>query len=155
MARQVVTGVDHAWVNTRREPPEHVVMVPEGAEVPSDLAKGELDRLEAAGVFGEHPREAAKRELQSLIDQQLAWVGEPFASSETELNAARTDSDGFDGEPTPGSEAFAVLPLEALYAYADQQAIDLSGLAPDAPTSDVVEAINAAMEGQPPELNPS
>jgi hypothetical protein len=52
----VVTGVNEAWVNTKRPAPNQVILVKEGDELPADLADGERERLDKLGVFDPHPR---------------------------------------------------------------------------------------------------
>lgn len=74
----VLTGHDMAFVNVKREPPNNVVQVFEGDPLPTDLADGERDRLDALGAFGEHGRVAHAATIQQQLAAQAA-AGVPTA----------------------------------------------------------------------------
>lgn len=96
MARATkVTGADFAFVNVKREAPNNVVQIHEGEDLPKDLAAGEYERLEALGVFDEHPRVAKQRAQDAAIR-----IGDMFvipeherSSEEVHANDAGTDDD--------------------------------------------------------------
>lgn len=90
----VITGVSYAWVNCADGNPR---MYNEGDELPDDLSADEVKRLDEAGVFGEHPREQAARDMDALVEAGLAARATEPERSQEELDAdvdkARSDDD--------------------------------------------------------------
>lgn len=93
--RNVITGLDHAFVNTKRPIPNHVVLVKEGESVPADVADGELDRLAQLGAFGEHPRKVRERAIARMTDEStgfpvpdVGFISDEALASERELREA-------------------------------------------------------------------
>ena len=85
--RTRITGVSYAWVNcadglTRQ--------IPEGAEVP-EISDEERDRLEALGVFGEHPRVALRRDQEELARRGLLSFGPSAERIEEERATGQAD----------------------------------------------------------------
>lgn len=103
--RSVVTGVNFAFVNCA----DGIVrQIEEGESVPSDTPKEELDRLAAAGVFGEHPRVEHRRHMERLRLMGLASNLPDVDRSDEELLA---DQDLVGGDNSPAIPDVEVPPL--------------------------------------------
>lgn len=96
--RSVVTGASSAWINGADGVTQEYW---EGDAVP-ECTDEELDRLEALGVFGDHPRVEAKRLLDELVAAGLASVGMSEVERAAEEQSAKADtSDEDDGSGEP------------------------------------------------------
>jgi len=115
--KHILTGLNAAFVNTKRPAPNNVVQVVEGEELPTDLADGELDRLEALGAFGEHPRFARERAIAR-------------ASAESNGFPIPVPDEGFVGENVDvANERELREAAEARAAAAEQELADLKAAA--------------------------
>lgn len=107
-----ITGVSTAWVNCLDGLTRHVN---EGDKLPP-VDKAELERLEALGVFDEHPRIAREAELEELAEANrqhmlgLRSEEEIHAADDLSASAQVDPADGLVGGPlTP-----PILPVDAI-----------------------------------------
>ncbi len=116
--KHILTGADSAFVNTKRPAPNHVVLVKEGEELPSDLADGELERLTDLGAFNEHPRDLRAKAIE-LLGKRSEDL--PIADSDVEAMLAALDGATSDDADERVAEAEAQAAAEKARADAAEQ----------------------------------